>query len=360
MESRIDEFRRLLPEAEIDGLLVTAAENRRYLSGFTGSAGYLIISATAALLATDFRYVEQAAQQSPAFAVRHLKFGLKAQFDALMAEGGIRRLGFEAANLSVAALDDLKPAADAAGVELVPVQGLVERLRIRKSAEELQLLEDAIAVADAAFQHAWDQLRPGMTERQVAWEIERHMREHGAESVSFELIVAAGQEAALPHHRPSDREIAPGEPVVIDIGAKVRGYCSDMTRTVCIGEPNEKFREIYSIVLEAQEKAEREIRPGMTGGDADAIARDYIADAGYGEMFGHSLGHGIGLLVHEPPWVRARGTDVLAPGMVFSIEPGIYLPEWGGVRIEDLVLMTEEGATVLTKAPKLDELRRIA
>lgn len=354
MHDRIEAIRPLITEAEIDGLLVSGADNRRYLSGFTGSAGFLLVSSTTAILATDFRYTEQATRQSPSFDVRRLVKGLSAQLGELCAAANVTRLGYEAHQLTVATFDDLSKVAAASGITLISTQGIVEQLRIRKSPEELHVLREAIDNADRAFEHVWRKLTPGMTEREVAWEIERHMRESGAESVSFELIVAAGREAALPHHRPSDRVIEPGEPIVIDIGSKVRGYCSDMTRTVCIGEPDAKFVEIYRIVREAQEKAEREVRPGMTAGEADAIARDHIAEVGYGDAFGHSLGHGIGLAVHEPPWVRADSTDVLGPGMVFSIEPGIYLPDWGGVRIEDLVLLTEEGAEVLTRAPKLD------
>ena len=199
-----------------------------------------------------------------------------------------------------------------------------------------------------------------MTERKVARMIEDYFREH-ADGPSFSSIVASGPNASMPQAVVSDRQIQPGEPITIDIGAKWQGYCTDMTRTVCLGPAPDKLKEIYEIVLRAQEAVEQALKPGMTGQQADAIARDIIKEAGYGDNFGHGTGHGIGLEVHEPPGLSpARGEDVLKPGMVFSVEPGIYLPGWGGVRIEDLVLMTEDGAEVLSKSPKRLELTEVA
>jgi Xaa-Pro aminopeptidase len=215
------------------------------------------------------------------------------------------------------------------------------------------MLQAAIDVLDDCFSHLLTEIRPGRTEKEIAWEVERYLRTHGAEGTSFNSIVASGPNASMPHAIPTDRQFQMGEPIKIDIGALKDGYCSDMTRTVCIGPAPERLKEIYGIVLEAQEKAEREMRPGMTGTEVDALSREVIVQAGFGDQFSHSTGHGIGLEVHEPPWVSPlRGDIVLQPGMVFSVEPGIYIPGWGGVRIEDLVAMEESGARVLSGSPK--------
>ncbi|HID96168.1 MAG TPA: peptidase M24 family protein, partial [Candidatus Latescibacteria bacterium] len=195
-------------------------------------------------------------------------------------------------------------------------------------------------------------IEPGMTEKEVAWELESFMRTHGAEKAAFDLIVASGPNGALPHVTASERAIRAGEPIVMDLGCVVEGYHSDMTRTICLGQPDARFREIYQLVLSAQLAAEEAIRPGMTGREADAIARRIIEEAGYGEQFGHGLGHGVGLAIHEKPTLGKLSEDVLEPGMVFTVEPGIYIPGWGGVRIEDMVVLREDGVEVLTQASK--------
>ncbi len=276
---------------------------------------------------------------------------------------GLRRLGFEAVHLPYAVWRDVAAHLSGSGVELVPADGLVDRLRIVKDEAELAHLQDAVDVLDRCFDHVSRWLEPGMTERQVAREVERYLLDH-ADGPSFPSIVASGPNGSMPHAVPTDRPIAAGEGITLDIGARVDGYCSDMTRTICLGRAGDpKLRELHAVVLHAQEVAERQVRPGMTGRDADALARSAIADAGYGAAFTHSLGHGIGLEVHEPPWLSPlRGVDPLQPGMVFSIEPGIYLPGWGGVRIEDLVVLAETGARVLCQSRKtlVDHHGRIA
>ena len=355
MSSRLDHLHRKLDEKGLDAILISTPENRRYMSGFTGSAGYLLVSRDHAALATDFRYTEQAGNQSPDFQV--VKVGADwSWLRDLVREHGHKRLGFESEHVTVAtyrqiskALKDL-PSEDRPA--LAATSGIVEGLRTVKDREEMDLLQKAIDASDAAMDLVTPTIRPGETEREIAWRMEVAMREAGADSLSFDTIVAAGPNGAMPHHRPSDRPVAEGDPIVIDMGAKVGGYCSDLTRTVCIGEPDDTFRKVYDIVLGSQLTAIATVQPGMTAGEADALSRDVIAEAGYGDNFGHSLGHGVGLFIHEYPRVGPKSPSPLEAGMVFTVEPGIYLPGWGGVRIEDIVLLGDDGATVLSKAKK--------
>nr|HPL29442.1 M24 family metallopeptidase [Anaerolineae bacterium] len=231
-------------------------------------------------------------------------------------------------------------------------KGWVEELRAVKSPDELALMRRAVAISDAVIAALPELLQPGMTEKQLAWRIESFMHEHGADEPSFPIIAAGGPNGAMAHAVPSERPLVPGEPIVLDLGARVEGYCSDLTRTVCIGQPDARFREIYAIVLQAQQTAEAGIKAGLLGKDADALARQVIVEAGYGEAFGHGLGHGVGLDIHERPGAGARSEDRLEPGMAVTVEPGIYLPGWGGVRIEDLVVVTEGGVEILSAATK--------
>ena len=355
MNDRLTNLRETLEERELDGLLITEPENRRYISGFTGSAGYLVVFRDDAILATDFRYVEQAANQAPHFRV--VKAGSDwAWLLDLLKESTMKRVGFESHQMTVASYrqvtEALKELPKGQGPSLVATTGLVEALRTIKDQQEMASLQKAIEVADAAMEGVAPAIQAGETEREVAWRLEKAMRELGADSLSFDTIVAAGPNGAMPHHRPSDRPIGPGEPVVIDMGAKVDGYCSDITRTVCVGEPDETFLKIYDIVLGSQLTAIATVRPGMTGGDADDLSRVVIAEAGYGENFGHSLGHGVGLAIHEYPRVGPRSDHPLEEGTVFTVEPGIYLSGWGGVRIEDVVQLEQSGAKVLSSAAK--------
>jgi Xaa-Pro aminopeptidase len=227
-------------------------------------------------------------------------------------------------------------------------------MRAVKDAAEIATLRAAVALADEALAAALAKVGPGMTERELAWIIESYVRTHDAEDVAFDIIVGGGRNGAQPHHETGDNQLVTGEPLVIDMGARMRGYHSDLTRTVCLGQPNdpEKFWNVYNTVLRAQAAAEDGLQPGMTCHEADAMARKVIAGAGYGENFGHGLGHGVGLAIHEEPALRTGNQAQIAPGQVITIEPGIYLPDWGGVRIEDVVLVTDHGAEVLTKAPK--------
>jgi Xaa-Pro aminopeptidase len=355
---RLEALRRRLAEsgaAGPDAVLVTNADNRRYLSGFTGSAGSLLITAGAARLLTDFRYVEQATGQAPDFEVEQVTGSAWPAVAAQVRALGITRLGFEAEDLTVDAYDQLKDAVgQAAPAALLPLKGLVEDLRQVKDGREVETIRRAVEIGDRAFEAVAAGLRPGVTEREVAWRLEVAMREMGADGLSFPIIVAAGPNGAMPHHRPDDRPIGAGEPVVIDMGCRLGGYCSDMTRTISIGSADARFWEIYEIVLRAQQTCIGGLKAGMTGTQGDALARDVIAAAGHGDRFGHGTGHGVGLAIHESPRLSptAAGAAALPERTVVTVEPGIYLPGWGGVRIEDMVVVGQDRCLVLTTAHK--------
>ena len=356
-EDRLAKLRKKLPENEIDAILVSTDENRRYMSGFAGSAGYLLVSQDDAVLATDFRYVEQAGNQAPDFRVVKISSSLD-WFTELVGEHGLRRVGFESRDVTYSLHAALQKAIDEMDQtdrpELVPTQDIVERLRAVKDSNELELIVRAVELADQALDRIAPGIAPGISEREVAWELEKAMREAGADGASFDTIVASGPNGALPHHRAGERVIEDGDPIVIDMGASYEGYCSDLSRTIFVGEPDETFREVYETVLRAQLLAEEKATQGMTGGEVDGLAREVIAEAGHGDEFGHSLGHGVGLAVHEFPTVGPRGEDPVEDGMVFTVEPGIYVSGWGGVRIEDMVVLENGRARVLSEAHKLD------
>ncbi len=350
--SRLRALRELLAEKGLDALLISGPDNRRYLSGFTAreeliheSCGSLLVSRDTALLFTDFRYVEwaQAEVSESEYEVLIYQAGLGAVLAEQLRVWGVNRLGFEPSYLAFGQYQRLTQAAAEAGlaVEWLPTNGLVEGLREVKTGEEVALMRQALALTEAVFTEVASVLRPGVSERRVAWEIERRLRDEGAAVLAFPPIVAAGTNSARPHHHPGDYLIKEGEPIIIDMGARVSGYCADLTRTVMLGAPTDRFREIYAIVRQAQARAEAGIAAGMDSLAADALAREVIKQAGYGEAFGHSLGHGVGLAVHEAPSlspVQERST-VLKAGSIVTVEPGIYLSGWGGVRLEDMALI---------------------
>jgi Xaa-Pro aminopeptidase len=359
MDHRLARLRAALDEAGLPALLVSAPANRRYLSGFTGSYGWLLVAPEAALLFTDSRYTLRAAAEAPGFQVSELANPGRPLATALAEaarERDLPRIAFEAAHTSVADHANLAASLGDA-VELLPCEGVVEGLRQVKDAAELAALRRAVAITDAAITAVMPQLRPEHSERQAAWMLELAMREGGADEIGFPIIVAAGPNAAMPHYHPGDAPLGEGRPVIIDMGARLDGYHADLTRTLVLGAPDDKFWAIYDIVLEAQRRALAGLRPGAISSDVDALAREHIAAAGYADSFGHGLGHGVGLNIHEAPSLRRAGPDApgapLQAGMVTSIEPGIYLPGWGGVRIEDLALVTADGHEVLSMAPKL-------
>lgn len=350
MQQRLKKLRDQLGTQAIDGILVLKPENRRYLSGFTGSAGYLLITAQEAVLITDFRYTQQAKEQAPHFRIVEHGSSVQETIRAELETLRVKRLAFEKDYLTYALFaaysEKFSP------VELVPTEGLVEKIRAIKDQQEIETIRKACEIADGAFSHILGILKPGISERDVALELEIFMRRQGAQSSSFDIIVASGARSSLPHGVASDKILQKGDFVKMDFGAMYDGYCSDITRTVVLGGPNEKQKEIYDIVLEAQMLALNNLKPGMTGKEADALARDLIRGKGYGDKFGHSLGHGLGLYIHEDPRLSALSDDRLEPGMVVTVEPGIYLPGFGGVRIEDDVVITSAGIEILTHSEK--------
>ncbi len=352
---RIARLRSEMVDLEVDGFLVSAPENRRYLSGFTGTSGYLLITQSEAALATDFRYVEQAEAESPHYRVHRTRGGT-GWLPEMLAELRVVTLAIEADHMTVASHSALKTALEesenASDVQIEETSGVIAGVRAVKDASELAIIERAVKIADIAMASVASRIEPGVTEARIAWDLEVEMRRLGAEGAAFDIIVGAGPNGALPHHRADDSVVRRGDPVVIDMGASYEGYNSDLTRTFYVGRPDDEFLAIYSIVLQAQETAIREVRPGMTGQEVDEIARTVIEEAGYGEEFGHGLGHGVGLAVHERPMVVPTSEDVIEDGMVFTIEPGIYISGWGGVRIEDIVVMENGRARILTGSPK--------
>jgi Xaa-Pro aminopeptidase len=350
MSQRLSKLRAKIVERNLDAMLVSNAENRRYLSGFTGSAGVLVIEPDQAVLVTDFRYYEQVAREAPDFQLAKIETKLVDQLPGLLAEMGVKRLGFESEHVTVAQHREWTNVTG--DVEWLPMKELVEGIRAVKEEAEIEALRSSVTLTDAAFAHLLDVIHPGMTETKVAWEIEAYMRAHGASKVAFDLIVAAGPNGALPHARPGSHIVQEGEPIVVDIGCVFDGYCSDMTRTFSLGEASAHYLEVWQIVLDAQEAAEAAIEAGMTGAEADALARDVIEGAGYGKQYGHGLGHGVGLAVHEKPRASRLSEDVLEDGMTLTVEPGIYLPGEFGVRLEDLVVVRPDGIDILSQSPK--------
>ena len=348
---RLAKLRETLSEQGLDAVLIGQPQNRRYLSGFTGSAGWLLITSQRAMLATDFRYHEQVQRQAPDFELAKIKTQFSKALPGFLDELGVRRLGFESQHLTV---DELRTLSEATkGVEWIALKDTVEALRAVKDSTEIQALRRSAALNDAAFAYLMEIIQPGMTEIEIAWQIESYLRTHGASKVAFDIIVASGPNGALPHARPSERQVQSGEPVVIDMGCILDGYCSDMTRTICLGEPPPTYLDVWNLVLQAQEAALDGIRAGLTSREADALARDPIQAAGYGEQFGHGLGHGVGLAVHEKPRASVLAEDTIEANMSLTVEPGIYLPGEFGVRIEDLVIVEEEGIQNLTATPKI-------
>ena len=354
VSNRLQKLRQKLAEKEIDGIFVLQSENRYYLSGFDGSTGYLVITPQDTVLATDFRYIEQATAQAPSYQIFKTTGDVPDWLPQLATDLKISRLGFESEHLTFAMYRQLSDILNKtqSQLQLIPVDGLVESLRAIKEPEEIELIAKAAGIADQALAYIGDTIQIGMTEKEVAWEIERFMREHGSQPIPFDVIVASGPNSALPHARPSERKINPGEPIVIDIGAKFSGYASDITRTICLGTPDDTFKKVYDTVLAAQLAAIAIIKEGMNGEEADSLARTVIEEAGYGEAFGHSLGHGVGLAPHEQPRLGPKSTDILCNGIVFTVEPGIYLPGWGGIRIEDLATMEDGKVKIISKARK--------
>ncbi|MGA4719458.1 M24 family metallopeptidase [Fictibacillus nanhaiensis] len=350
--NRVERARQLFDTFDIDALLVTSSSNRFYLSGFKGSSGVLLITREEAVLVTDFRYKTQASEQAEGYRVVMHTDPIPQEVAKLTKELSISRLGFEQDHVTYSTYRTYETLLNDNTTELVPVSGLVEKLRLIKDESEIKIVKDAASIADAAFSHIIEYIRPGLTEREVSNELEFFMRKNGATSSSFDIIVASGYRSALPHGVASDKKIETGELVTLDFGAYYKGYCSDITRTVAIGNVSDELKDIYQVVYDAQMLGMKGIKPGMTGKDADALTRDYITSKGYGDYFGHSTGHGIGLDVHEGPALSMKSDTILEPGMLVTVEPGIYISGLGGVRIEDDALVTKDGNESLTHSTK--------
>ncbi|HLR08228.1 MAG TPA: Xaa-Pro peptidase family protein [Bacillota bacterium] len=346
---KLSKLRHALEANNADAILITSPINRRYISGFTGTAGAILISKDAAQFITDFRYTEQAKEQAKGFTVIEHQGSLVQEIKDQLNDLNIKHLAFEKEHVTYATYELYKDALD---VELVPTQGIVEELRLIKTEHELNIMKKAAQIADQAFEHILSYIKPGVKEIDIANELEFFMRQQGATSSSFDIIVASGYRSALPHGVASDKRIESGELVTLDYGALYNGYCSDTTRTVAVGEISDELKNIYKTVLEAQLCGIEGIKPGMTGKEADALTRNHIKDKGYGEYFGHSTGHGLGMEVHEGPSLSYRTERKLEPGMVVTVEPGIYIPDVGGCRIEDDIVITQTGNERLTTANK--------
>jgi Xaa-Pro aminopeptidase len=347
---RLIRLRESMREKEVDGFLFWYGPNRRYITGFTGSAGYVLITPADQLLFTDFRYVSQAGDQALGFTiVRHAIQAIETIAEYVH-QLGIGRLGFESQHLSVAQFETMKETIGE--LEYVPMTDIIEKLRNVKDEEEIGYIERGAGFAEAAFAEVLSFIRPGVTERRIAAELEYRMRLLGADCGAFSFIVASGERSALPHGSASDKEIGQDEFVTLDFGAKMNGYLSDITRTVFVGTPSQRHCELYETVLEANRAALNGLKPGMNGREGDALARDVITARGFGEYFGHGLGHGIGLEIHEQLRLSHNSDSVLEPGNVLTVEPGIYIPGFGGVRIEDDILVMDEGIRVLNSSSK--------
>lgn len=351
MESqRLKKAREALERHEIDALLISSPYNRRYVTGFTGTAGWAVITQGQAWLVTDFRYTQQAEQQAREFEVVQYEGQPLELIREKLNAVGAKKLGFEKHHVPYADYESYERTFG--GIELFPTGHIVEKLRGIKDEAEQRCIRKAIEITEKAFEFILGYMKPGVSEREVAAELEYFMRKNGAISSAYPAIIASGARSALPHGIASDKLLGMNEFVTLDFGANVEGYCSDLTRTVFIGKPTERHREIYRVVLEANRSALEGLKPGMTGKEGDSLARDYISSCGYGEYFGHGLGHAFGLEIHEPMRFSQQTEDILEPGMIMTVEPGIYLPDYGGVRIEDDILVTETGIEVLTTSNK--------
>lgn len=366
-DARLSRARTLLSERNVDALVVSNANSRRYLTGYTAedhppdeSAGVAVITADQAVIITSKNNVDWAKEEAPGWTVVGQHYPWAIDVAEILNESGVQSVGFEEEALSVRDYNEIESRSNGSW-NLTPLEMAVTMLRVIKDEQEIEHLANAAAVTDASLLEALAHLDEGMTELQLQRLLEDAMRRLGSAGPGFGTIVASGPNAARPHHATGARKIAAGEPVVIDMGALWEGYTADLTRTICVGDATPQLETVYNVVLDAQRAVLNGVRPGMHGKDVDALARDVITAAGYGEQFIHGLGHGVGLQIHEAPGAGLRSTDadVMEAGMSLTIEPGVYLPEWGGVRIEDLVIIIEDGCRNLTTAPKKPAVRNM-
>lgn len=352
---RIKNIRNYLSEKKLDGIIISNEDNRFYFSGLRSSAGFLFITMNDLYLFTDFRYTELASSQAPGWNIQKITSRL-GWLPEIIKKLKVSNVGFESEFITVNTFNLIEDTVNSSDVEvtLIPTTDIALTIRAVKDEEEIKLLRKAIEIGDKAFEYTEKNIEIGMTEKEVAWIFEKSVREQNAESISFDTIVASGKNAARPHHATGDSKIEANSTIIIDCGAKYNGYCSDLTRTIVIGDADEKIKNIYDIVHIAQLTAIDLVKVGMTGEECDSIARKIISEAGYGDFFGHSLGHGIGLNVHENPNVGPRSKFIIQNNMPFTVEPGIYLKGWGGVRIEDIVIIIDNKTEVISKAKKIN------
>ncbi|MEJ8553636.1 M24 family metallopeptidase [Tepidibacter sp. Z1-5] len=345
---RINRLREHMKNTDLDAVLIYKAENRRYVSNFTGTTGYALITQDKNLFFTDFRYIQQATNQCKDFEI--IEISREKPVTGFLKDMNINSLGFEDDYMDFATYSRFSKELE--NIKFVPLKGYMLALRAIKDDKEIDIIRKAASIADEAFSYILTFIKPGVSEMDVALELEYFMKKKGATGLSFDSIVASGKRSSLPHGVASDKIIEEGDFLTLDFGCVYNGYCSDMTRTIVVGKASERQKEVYNTVLNAQMRALENIKPGMTGFELDKIARDVITDEGYGEYFGHGLGHGVGLEVHEMPNVNPNAQNTLLPGMIITDEPGIYIPDFGGVRIEDLIVITINGYEVLSSSTK--------
>jgi Xaa-Pro aminopeptidase len=349
-DQRLNKTAGFLKKNGLNVLIVTEINHVRYLSGFAGSNGIVVVTPSKCFFLTDFRYQTQSQKEVKDCKIVIASRQLVSELPTLPMFGRGAKVGFEADFVSVNFLNKLKEILP--NVDFKPTSGLIESLSIVKDGEEIRRVKKAVKIADSAFAEILDELRPGAVECEIALELEYKMRKLGAENASFETIVASGQRSAMPHGRASTKKLHKGDFVTIDFGCLYKGYASDITRTVVLGRATEKQKKIYGIVQATQKAACRAVKPGVACNRIDGLAREMIMKAGFGDNFGHGLGHGIGMLVHDRPVLSPQSNDILEAGMIVTIEPGIYISNWGGVRIEDDVLVTPNGGQILSKSPR--------
>lgn len=347
---RIKQLRKSLIKEKADAILISNVPSMRYFSGFTGDYGSLLISKSKKILITDGRYTEEAEQTTKGFQITRFPESMTKTVGALARNSKIKNLIFESHIVTYLFLNELKK--HAKGIKLIPKAGVAERVMRFKSDDDVKKIKKALSIAEASYLDLTDWVRPGMTEKAISLKLHNLMLEKGAEGLSFPSIIAADANASLPHAQPGMRKVKKNSLLLVDWGAVYKSFCSDTTRVFFMGKVSDKMKKIYDIVREAQEHAIAKIEIGIPAKEVDAAARDHITSRGYGECFGHSLGHGVGMKVHEGPVLSQRSEDIIEPGTVFTIEPGIYLPGWGGVRLEEMVFVSKEGVEILTKLPK--------
>jgi Xaa-Pro aminopeptidase len=348
-KERFNSIQKILASSRLDGILFSSLENIRYLCGFTGSDGAFVITQKESFFLTDSRYWTQTDQEVRGSQIIHYKKKMEG-IASLLLDLKLNHIGFESASLTFSSHQFLLERL-ANGAKLIPLEDELKNLRAVKDAQELTLIRRAIDISSNAFSHVMGILQEGVLEREAALDMESFMKRNGADALGFDIIIASGKRSALPHGRASGKRIEKGDFILIDFGSGFQGYHSDQTRTVACGKPSLEQQKIYRVVKEAHDKAIESVRPGIPISEVDAAARDHIRHQGYGEYFGHGTGHGIGLAVHEDPVVNIENKGLVQEGMVFTIEPGIYIPDWGGVRIEDMIRVTPHGAEVLTYLP---------